>query len=242
MVQGCDTAPSLMMGHTPAYYAKFADRYGFTKLYENVAYRFDLAGDASDMGKLPAAVTRIADRARQRHGGSVRVPKMKDWDAEVEILWRVYNTSLAVLPEFSPMELSAFREQAAALKEVIDPELVFIAEHEGRAVGFALGLPNVAEALRHANGLQYPWDYLRLAFAMKRIKSASFKIMAMDPVYWGYGFDSFLYKEMAKAIVRKGYKWVDASLTGEDNPQTNKLLVRAGAYIYRRYRIYQLGL
>ncbi len=113
---------------------------------------------------------------------------------------------------------------------------------DGKPAGFALGLPNVAEALKHANGLQYPWDYLRLAVAMKRIRSASFKILAMDPAYWGYGLESVLFHEMAKAIIRKRYTWVDASLTGDDNPQTNKLLSRAGAYIYRRYRIYQLML
>jgi hypothetical protein len=242
LVQGSDTAPGPMMGHTPGYYAEYADRYGLQKIYENVAYRVDLAGNETDLEKLPAALTRIASRASQRHGGSVRIPQMKDWDVEVEKLWRVYNASLAVLPEFSPMELPAFREQAAGLKEIIDPELVLIAEDKGKAVGFALGLPNVAEALKHANGLQYPWDYLRLMIAMKHIKSASFKIMAMEPAYWGYGLDSILYLEMAKAVIRKGYTWVDASLTGEDNPQTNKLLSRVGAYVYRRYRIYQLGL
>jgi hypothetical protein len=242
LVEGFQTTPSVLMGHSPRYYSEFADRYGLRKMYENVAYRVDLAGNASDMEKLPAAITRIADRARARHGSTVRVPQMKDWDIEVEKLWRIYNTSLAVLPEFSPMELSAFREQSEGLKEIIDPELVFIAEVDGNPIGFALGLPNVMEALKHANGLQHPWDYLRLAFAMKRIKSASFKIMAMDPKYWGYGLDSIMYLEMAKAVIRKGYTWVDASLTGEDNPQTNKLLSRVGAYIYRRYRIYRLGL
>ena len=242
LIQGWDTAPGPLMGHSPRYYAEFAECYGFQKIYETVAYRADLTGDDTERGKLLEVLTRIADRARQRHGGSVRIPKMKDWDKEVEILWRVYNTSLAVLPEFSPMELSAFCEQAAGLKEIIDPELVFIAEVEGKPIGFALGLPNVAEALKRANGLQFPWDYLRLVWAMKRIKSASFKIMAMDPQYWGYGIDSILYLEMMKAVIRKGYTWVDASLTGEDNPQTNKLLARAGAYVYRRYRIYRLGL
>ncbi len=187
MVQGCDTAPSVMMGHTLPCYAEFADRYGFNKIYENVAYRIDLEGKGLE--KLLAAVIRIAERARRRHGSSVRIPQMKDWDAEVENLWRIYNTSLAALPEFSPMELSAFREQAAGLKQIIDPELVFIAEEDGKPVGFALGLPNVAEALKHANGLQYPWDYLRLAVAMKHIKSASFKIMAMDPAVWGHGLE-----------------------------------------------------
>jgi len=242
LTEGFNTAPAILMGHTPRDYFEFAERYGFEKIHETVAYRIDLAGDASDMERLPAAVTRIAERARGRHGGSVRVPQMKDWDAEVEKLWRVYNTSLAVLPEFSPTELASFREQAEGLKEIIDPELVFIAEVDGKPVGFALGLPNIMEALKHANGLQYPWDYLRLARAMKRIQSASFKIMAMEPAYWGYGLDSVLYLEMAKAVVRKGYKWVDASLTGEDNPQTNKLLARVDAYIYRRYREYRLGL
>jgi len=240
MIQGCDTAPSVLMGHTPPYYAEFADRYGFKKIYESVAYRIDLDGNDSDLEKLPAAIVRIAERARRRHENSVRVPQMENWDVEVEKLWRIYNTSLTSLADFSPMELVSFREQAEGLRQIIDPELVFIAEVAGKPVGFALGLPNVAEALKHANGLQYPWDYLRLAVAMKRIQSASFKILAMDPAYWGYGIDSILYLEMAKAIVRKGFTWVDASLTGDDNPQTNKLLARAGAYIYRRYRIYQL--
>lgn len=241
LVEGFDTDPSILMGHTPRHYYEFAERYGFERIHDAVAYRIDLEGKATDLEKLPAPVMRIAERARQRHGGSVRIPNMKDWDAEVEKLWRVYNTSLAVLPEFSPVELVTFREQAEGLKEIIDPELVFIAEVEGKPVGFALGLPNIMEALKHANGLQYPWDILRLAAAMKRIRSGSFKIMAMDPEYWGHGLDSILYLEMAKAVVRKRYVWVDASLTGEDNPQTNKLLTRAGAYIYRRYREYRLG-
>jgi hypothetical protein len=242
LVEGFDTAPALLMGHNPRDYFEFAERYGFEKIHETVAYRVDLTGNEAILEQLQATLTRIADRARQRHGGSVRIPKMKDWDVEVEKLWHIYNTSLTVLPEFSPMELATFREQAAGLKEIIDPELVFIAELEGKPVGFALGLPNIMEALKHANGLQYPWDYLRLAIAMKRIKSGSFKIMAMDPEYWGYGLDSIMYLEMAHAVVRKGYQWVDASLTGEDNPQTNKLLARVGAYIYRRYREYRLGL
>ena len=242
LVEGFDTAPSILMGHTPRHYFEFAERYGFAPIHDAVAYRVDLAGDASDLDRLPAAITRIAERARGRHGGSVRVPQMKDWDVEVEKLWQVYNTSLAVLPEFSPMELASFREQAAGLKEIIDPELDYIAEVDGKPVVFSLVLPNIMEALKHANGLQYPWDYLRLAAAMKRITSGSFKIMAMDPTYWGYGLDSIMYLEMAKAVVRKGYTWVDASLTGEDNPQTNKLLARVDAFIYRRYREYRLGL
>jgi len=239
---GFDTPSSIMMAHTHPDYYQFAERYGFQKIHETVAYRVDLDPSVSAEELLPVAVP-IAERARARHPQAViRNPRMQDWDAEIVRLHAVYNRSLAVLPEFYPTELAEFQAQADGLRQIIDTDLVFIAELDGRTIGFALGLPNLAEALQHANGLQYPWDYLRLLRASKHIRSASFKIMAMDPDYWGYGLDVIMYLEMARAMLRKGYTWVDASLTGEFNPQTNRMLPRVGAYIYRRYREYTFPL
>lgn len=245
LVEGFDYFPPVMAGHNPPYYPQYAEKYGFHKsgYGDWVAYRFDLSTIGFDMNNSPDALRKIAARAIQRHGNvSVRTPKMKDWDAEVPRLHAVYNKSLAVLPEFSPIELADFESQAEGLRQIIDPDLVFIAEVGGRTVGFALGLPNITEALKHANGLQSPLDYVRFLLARHRIKSASFKIMAMDPDYWGYGLDAIMYLEMGRAVIRKGYTWVDASVTGETNPQTNKLLTRVGAYVYRRYREYRLKL
>jgi hypothetical protein len=51
-----------------------------------------------------------------------------------------------------------------------------------------------------------------------------------------------MFLEMGKAVMRKGYTWMDASLTNEFNPQTNKLAMRLGAYVYRRYREFRLKL
>ena len=167
---------------------------------------------------------------------------MKDWEAEIPRLHAVYNKSLAVLPEFSPLELTEFRAQAEALRPIIDPELVFIAEVDGKTVGFGLGFPNIMEAFEVADCLRYPWDYLRFALARRKIASASFKILAIDPEYWGYGLEVIMFLEMGKALIRKGYQWADASLTNELNPQTNKLAQRLGAYVYRRYREYRLEL
>jgi GNAT superfamily N-acetyltransferase len=243
LVQGFDTSPSIMMGHNPPCYPQYAERYGFTKMHENQAYRFDLESIDHDLTRLPAAVHAIAARCLARHGQDVvRTPRMKDWENEVDRLWAVYNRAMDVLPEASATELSEFRAQANALKSVIDPQLVLIAELDGQAVGFALGLPNLSEALRHAHGLRHPWDYLRLALARRRIRSASFKILAIDPAFWGYGLESVLFLRMGQAVLERGYTWIDASLTGEANPQTNRLLQRSGAYVYRRYREYHLKL
>jgi len=243
LIEGFQTLPSIMMGHNPPYYPEFAERYGFEKLFEGLAYRYDLELIHFNVENAPEILKRIAERARQRHGeGIIRSPQMKDWEAEVDKLHAVYNKSLSVLPEFSPIELAEFRAQALGLKDVMDPELVFIAEVDGKPVGFALGLPVLTEALKYANGLQHPWDYLRFAMSQKKIKGVSFKILAIDPEYWGYGLDAAMFMEMGKAVIRKGYTWIDASLTNESNPQTNKLALRMGAYVYRRYREYRIKL
>ncbi len=119
----------------------FAERYGFEKLLDSLAYRYDLSLIDFDVNNGPEIVHKIAARCCERHGGAViRIPKMKDWGAEVVKLHTVYNTSLAVLPEYSPIELAEFRAQAEGLRQIIDPELVFIAEVDGKTVGFGLGL------------------------------------------------------------------------------------------------------
>jgi len=248
LIEGFQYSPTLMMGHNPPYYAQYAERYGFQKSQEWLAYRYDLKKINFDIRNGPEIIFRIAQRSRSRHGdksslgeNSIRFPDMHKWDEEIQRLHAVYNTSLAVLPEFSPIELAEFNAQALALKPMLDPELVFIAEVEGKVAGFSLGLPNIMEALKYANGLRYPWDYLRLALARRKISGVSFKILAIDPQYWGYGLEAQMFVEMAKAVIRKGYTWIDGSLTGDQNPQTNKLATRIGAYIYRRYREYKLA-
>lgn len=240
LVEGFECPPSMMMGHNPPCYAEYAERYGFVMAEESLAYRYDFSLIDFDVDNGPEVLQRIAARALQRHGPHVlRNPHMADWSVEIERLHPVYNKALAVLPEYSPIELTEFRAQAEGLKPILDANLVFIAEVGGKAAGFALGLPNIMEALIHANGLRYPWDYLRFTRGLKCIRSASFKILAIDPDYWGHGLEALMFIEMAKAMIKKGYHWVDASLTNAHNPQTNKLTTRMGARVYRRYHEYR---
>ena len=68
----------------------------------------------------------------------------------------------------------------------------------------------------------------------------SIKIIALDPDYRGCGLDTLMCGKLARQMAKRGCAWAALSLTGEDNPQTNKLAKVIGAEVYKRYRIYQL--
>ena len=59
------------------------------------------------------------------------------------------------------MTREEFLHEAAEMKQILKPELVLIGEVEGRAVGFALALPNINLALKHAGGKLFPTGTLQ---------------------------------------------------------------------------------
>lgn len=243
LIEGRERPPIIMTGHNPPYYPEFVERFGFGKWGpDELCYCVSTEELEPDLSNLPPKLLRVIRSVRKRTPAVVRPAHMKDWDNELERARRVYNRSLSTLPDFVPLDEAEFRRQAELLHSLIDPDMTLFVEIEDKTVGFALGLPNINEALHHAHGLRRPWDYLNFMRARHHVTGLSLKIVAIDPDYWGRGLDALLYAEMARQMVRRGFTWMDLSLTGEDNPQTNKLAKVAGAQVYKRYRIYQLDL
>lgn len=66
------------------------------------------------------------------------------------------------------------------------------------------------------------------------------KSVLVLPEYWGTGVSALLFAELGSRAKAKGFKWMDLSLTSEDNPHTPVLAERMGAKLYKRYRVYRL--
>ena len=65
--------------------------------------------------------------------------------------------------------------------------------------------------------------------------------VATLPAVWRPAFCPGLHADVvAKRALHKGYTWFDMSLTSADNPYTPTLAERAGAKLYKRYRVYRL--
>ncbi|HOT91594.1 MAG TPA: hypothetical protein PLJ78_05150 [Anaerolineae bacterium] len=200
--------------------------------------------DEKGVFHVPHDIERIAEYVQRRYNGRcrIRLGDLHDLEGELEVARDIYNRSLATLPGFTPERKEEWRRMALAIRPLLDPELAPFVEVNGVAVAFGLALPDVNQALLHCDGLRAPWDYLKLWWYSRHLPGISFKIMALLPEYREHGLDALIYNHIAQTCFRRGYRWVDLSLTGDDNPMTNKLAQRIGAVVDKRYRIYELAI
>jgi GNAT superfamily N-acetyltransferase len=237
LIEGRDRPPVLLCGHTTDYYQKFVEEYGFLPARgDNLAFARDLKSGLKRLEQTYA----FADRVHKRKNFIIRRADFSSWQEEVDVVFELINPSLAHLPGHVPWRREALHELMAPFVTMADPDLILFAEVDGKPIGFFPALPNYNEALIHANGLRYPWDYFN-AWRYSRMspKSATIKSVLVLPEYWGSGVAILLFSEMVKALLTKGYDWVDMSLTSADNPRTPALAERIGAKIYKRYRVYR---
>jgi GNAT superfamily N-acetyltransferase len=219
------------------------ERYGFVpgRAGDNIAYRVDLrlAEDDPRLERL----ARIVHVLERRGHVSARPGRLDDWDHEIDHALRILNRGLAILADYAPWDHDTFAAHAESLRAIMDPELVIFGLVDGEPVGWAMGLPNLNEAIQRADGLRHPWDYGRLWwYARQRPECVCFKSIAVDPDYWNRGVDAAMVYALVQAARAKGYRWMDLSLTSTDNPMTPLMAGRMGAELYRRYRVYRLPL
>jgi GNAT superfamily N-acetyltransferase len=240
LVEGRDRPPVLLCGHSPIYYRSFFENYGFRPARgRNLAYA--ITEDAA--GPTLQRLERLAARIQSRGRILVRSVNLADWDAEVDRVHYLLVKALAHLPDYAPWPRDDLEADLKAFRDLVDPELILFAEADGKTVGWFPGIPNLNEVLIHANGLRYPWDYLRLFWHMRQPRRClAIKSVVVLPEYWDTGVAVLLFHEMARRARPKGYKWYDLSLTSDDNPYTPALAQAAGAKLYKQYQVYRLYL
>jgi hypothetical protein len=153
LLEGRDRPPVLLCGHTPPYYQVFFERFGFNPARgDNLAYEINY-----DMAKpVVKRLVRLAERLWKQGNIHIREADLPHWEEEVERVLFLLNTALVHLPDFIPWERDVLRATLDPLLQIVDPERIRVAEVDGKTVGWFPGIPNINEALIHANGLRHP--------------------------------------------------------------------------------------
>ena len=236
LVDGFDSDPMVMMTYNPPYYPALMDQLGLRKAKDLFAYSHDARNIDSPK------INRIADRVVRNSGVTIRPINMKDFEAEVARVWEVYGASTGAWAHnwgFVPMSQAEFAAMGKEMKMIVKPELVLIGEVAGKVVGFALALPDVNQALKHARGNLLPTGLLKILYYQRLIKSVRVLALGVVEEYRASGLAAGFYATLVRNARKLGYEACEMSWVLEDNVLMNRSLEVMGAKRYKTYRIYE---
>jgi GNAT superfamily N-acetyltransferase len=239
LVEGFDRPPMVMMTYNQPFQVKLAEQFGLKKCMDVLAYR--LVKESGPTERIQKVVEARARRSRV----TIRTLDMHRFDREVRLFKEVYNQSWAANWGFIPMDDAEFEHMAKDLKQIVDPRIVCIAEHDGKAVGFSLALPDINQALIRLKGRLFPLGLVKLLWHTKvrnKVNSARLITFGVLPEYRKQAVEMMLYFETFNRAVASGYEWGELSWILETNDLMRRAVEEMQAQVYKKYRIMEMPL
>ena len=233
LVDAFDSDPMVMMTYNHRYYPVLMEKAGLKKAKDLLAFQSN--ANTIEMKKIE----RVGSLALRKNGVTVRQIDMKNFAADVEKVWQVYNKSWEKNWGFIPMSREEFALQGKEMKQILKPSLVLVGEKDGQAIGFALALPDINQALKPANGKLLPLGLLKILYYQRLIKSVRVLALGVVEEYRTTGVAAAFYATLVRNARQLGYGETEMSWILEDNTLMNRSLEAMGAKRYKTYRIYE---
>ena len=231
LIDGFDTPPAVMMAHAPRYYRRFFESGAYEKGRDLLAYWVDVP--------TPPRLLRMYERLVRSPGVEIRGLRMKHLTEEIGAIQEIYNSAWERNWGFVPMTAEEIEHLAAALKPVVNPDLCGIAYVNGEPIGFALGLPEYNQALKHVNGRLLPFGIFKLLWYRRRINAIRVLTLGLKPAFRQRGFDAALIMHLFIHAGKRDQARGECSWILEDNAEMRNALERLGGTAYKTYRVYE---
>jgi len=231
LVEGFDRDPYVMMPYNPPYYPQLLESTGFQKAKDLLAFEVDIE-------RVPEErLRRVAAKAASR-GLRLREPRLRRLEEELGTFLELYNRAWKDNWGFVPLDEEEIRWMARRLKPILVPQLVRVAEVEGRAVGFIFALPNYNEAFKQMRGRLLPLGWLKFLRHRRRIQGARLLTLGVLEGYRRRGIEALLCWDCLRVAKTLGYQRGEMSWVLEDNLPVIAMASKVGARPYKRYRMY----
>lgn len=241
LIEGHETPPVVLMGHSRVWQDRVALAAGLEKAKDLLAWRFDV-------GAIPGRATRAWEKVQELPEVRLRTVDPKKIKSELAAIMEIFNDAWKDNWGWVPATEAEVEKTGEELRMILDRDLAFIAEIDGRPVGICIALPNLNEVTRDFDGKLGPVQLAKLLFRLKvkRPKSARLMMLGIRSELRGIkkygGLSHALYVEIAKRGQEAGYEWGELSWTLEDNAPVNLGIRSMGAKVYKKYRIYERAL
>lgn len=234
LIDAFDRPPVVMMTYNPPYYQKLIETYGFTKAIDLYAYAIEYADS------IPDRLSQAAQNIYQQADFTIRNVNMKKLDDEVGRLKVVYNAAWSENWGAVPFTEREMEHLKKSLKQIVIPDLCFIAEKNDEPIGLSITLPDINEVLIKLNGRLFPFGIFKFMCEFKKIKGVRVILMGVLKEHRHKGIDILFYYETFKNGLKHGFNHGEMSWILENNLPMRRALEKIyGTKIYKTYRLYE---
>jgi hypothetical protein len=237
LVDGFDTPPYFMMGHSPRYYDRLIRSAGYQGAKDMFAYQ--VTAPIPRPPVMRRLLRGLGDRAH------VRALDGKRAEADLRAMCDIFNDAWSGNWGFVPFTIDEFLAIGREMLLLFPKDYVQIAELDGEPVAFIVLLPNINEVIRDLNGRLLPLGWLKVLWRLKIRHPTTGRVALMgvrkrlQHTPLGPALAYKVIRAVEEPAVRRGIRTVELSWILEDNTAMRRILETLDARITKRYRVYE---
>ncbi len=236
VVKGFEYSNQVMMTYNAPYYLDLMNSYGLEKEMDLYAY-FIPTLEASEKS---IRLSKVLAKRLEGQGISIRSVNTKDWKNEVARIKELYNAAWEKNWGFVPFTDKEFAHLAEGLKLLIDPDFAYIAEDNGKPVGFSVSLPNINEiSINFKKGRLFPFNIIKLLLNKKKVKTVRIASTGVIESHRKKGIEAIFFAKNIQEARRRKLDGGEASWILESNQMMTTAAEKLNGKHYKTYRLFK---
>lgn len=236
LIDGYNMPPVMLTTFNPEYYKELFEDFGLKKIKDLYAYLVteDIINNKASMDKLE----RVSNVVLKRENLTIRKINLANFNSEVETLHEIYNKAWEKNWGFVPMTKEEFYFVGKMLKAIVDTDIVYIAESNGKPVAFSLSFPDFNQVFIKMNGRLFPFGIIKFLLNKKKVNGIRVFAMGIIHEFQKKGIEAVFIRDTIREGINKGYNRAEISWVLEDNIPMVQTAVNLGAKVYKTYRLF----
>ncbi len=240
LIDGFEHPPTIPMPYTQPFYPAHAEAYGLQPAIRVLVYGWNYSHYTPQyIDRWRRRIARLSQYVEQRVDIQVRGPRRDRVGEDLQLIREICNESLQHNWGFVPMtdgEMHAVRRE---LERIIDPDMFFLAEIDGRPEAVFIACPDYNELLALMNGRLFPFGWLSYLRHRRKIQKYVVYVYASTPRAEAMGAAAVLYRHYFDNCFRKGIMHCETSYVLETNALMRNSIENLGAQLRKRYQLYE---
>ncbi|OYU16001.1 MAG: N-acetyltransferase [Alphaproteobacteria bacterium PA4] len=243
LVEGFDSAPTVMMGHHRPYYQSLITARGYAGVKDMHCWGLKIDQP------FPEIVQRIVAASERNTRLKTRPVDKSRFAEEAALILDILNDAWSTNWGFVPLTPGEIAFVGKKLKPIVFEDLIRVAEYDGEPVGFMIALPDINELTRDLDGNLFPFGWAKLLWRLRRpqVKRIRVPLMGIRKSLQGQRVASLMAFQMIEyirrdAIANYGADEGEIGWILDDNGPMRSIADAIESKVTRTYRVFERAL